>query len=153
LARTALLANRPTQARGAALRALTLGSARGDLRQVTDALHLLASSFSALHATEEATSILNVAANLIEQVPIDDLDAEQRATWLATQHVVFAELTTLLANVVGDDATRAWQAFEMSERGRAKSLRYAVSQTTDTRATSSSEPSTERYRELMRQIT
>jgi CHAT domain-containing protein/tetratricopeptide (TPR) repeat protein len=152
LARSALLENRPAQARDFATRALTLGASRGDLRQITDALQWIARSYSAEHATERAASILNVAIALIEQVPIDDLDAEQRATWLATQHAVFAELTTLLANESANDEERAWLAFQVSERGRARSLRYAVSQATDIRATSNSEPASMRYRELMRRI-
>lgn len=153
LARAALLSDKPGNARTFAARALTLGAARGDLRQVTDALQLTARSFSAERNSAEAASILRVAADLIEQVPIDDLDAEQRATWLATQHVVFAELTTLLANEAGGDEARTWQAFAVSERGRARSLRYAVSQASDIRATSSSEPASTRYRDLMGRIT
>jgi CHAT domain-containing protein len=120
---------------------------------VADALQLTARSFNAERATDRAAAILNVAVDLIEQVPIDELDAEQRATWLATQHGVFAELTTVLANQAGADEARARQAFEVSERGRARSIRYAMSQATDTRTTSSSEPASARYRELMRRIT
>jgi len=153
LARSALRAQQPAQARKLAERVLALGASRGDLRQVTNALQLIALSYSAERQTERAASILRVATDLIEQVPIDELDAEQRATWLATQHSVFEELTTLLAREAGNDEARAWQAFEVSERGRARSLRYAMSQATDIRATSSSEPASVRYRELMGQIT
>jgi CHAT domain-containing protein/tetratricopeptide (TPR) repeat protein len=153
LARAALLQGHPLPARGFAARAMTLGAARGDLRQVTDALQLTARTFSAEKDTTRAASILRVAADLIEQVPIDDLDAEQRATWLATQHAVFAELTTLVASEAGTAESGAWQAFEVSERGRARSIRYAVSQASDQRSMSSSEPASERYRELMRRIT
>ncbi len=153
LARSALLEHHPAQARGFAMRALALGASRGDLRQVAGALQWLAESYSAEQAPERAASILNVATALIEQVPIDDLDVEQRATWLATQHAVFAELTTLLANEVGNDEERAWSAFQVSERGRARSLRYALSQAVDTRSTTSSEPESVRYRELMHGIT
>jgi len=152
LARASLLANEPVRARDFAARALTLGASRGDVRQVADALQLTARSFKAEQAIERAAATLNVAVDLIEQVPIDELDAEQRATWLATQHGVFAELTTVLANQAGADEARAWQAFEVSERGRARSLRYAMSQATDTRATSSSEPGSARYRELMHRV-
>ena len=152
LARAALQEKRPVAARNYAAHALVLGGARADLGQVVDSLQLMAGSFSAEHANEAAISILQVAANIVEQVPIDDLDAEQRATWLATQHAVFADLTTLFANNAGNDTARAWDAFAVSERGRARSLRYAVSQATDNRATSSSEPASVRYRELMSQI-
>jgi CHAT domain-containing protein/tetratricopeptide (TPR) repeat protein len=152
LARAALLDNRLSDARTYAARALVLGGARAALGQVVESLQLIARSYSAQQATEPAVDILQVAANIIEQVPIDDLDAEQRATWLATQHAVFSELTTLFAARAGNDEARSWEAFEVSERGRARSLRYALSQATDTRATSSSEPASARYRELMRHI-
>jgi CHAT domain-containing protein/tetratricopeptide (TPR) repeat protein len=152
LARAALLENHPAKARDFATHALRLGATRGDLRQVTDALQWMARSFSAEQSPDQAASILNVAMALIEQVPIDDLDAEQRATWLATQHAVFAELTTLLASQSRNDEDRAWLAFQVSERGRARSLRYAMSQATDTRATTQSEPASVRYRELLRRI-
>jgi CHAT domain-containing protein len=153
LARASLMANQPARARELAAQALTLGASRGDVRQVADALQLTARSFTAQHATDRAAAILNVAVDLIEQVPIDELDAEQRATWLATQHGVFAELTTVLANEAGTDEARARRAFEISERGRARSLRYALSQATDTRATSSTEPDSNGYRDLMHRIT
>lgn len=152
LARASLLANQPSAARDHARQALALGGARADLGQVVDSLQLMARSYTQENATDQALSLLRVAANLIEQVPIDDLDAEQRATWLATQHTVFAELTTLHAAHVDDDQARAWEAFQVSERGRARSLRYALSQAIDTRAISSAEPASVRYRELMRGI-
>ena len=152
LARAALLDKRLPDARAYAARTLILGGSRAALGQVVESLQLIARSFSAQQATDTAVAILQVAANIIEQVPIDDLDAEQRATWLATQHAVFAELTTLFASRAGDDEARAWEAFEVSERGRARSLRYALSQATDTRAISSSEPASARYRELMQGI-
>ena len=68
---------------------------------------------------------MQTAVSLIETVPTDELDGEKRATYLATQHSVFAELTDLYAS---DDETTAL-AFVTSERGRARSLRYAASQT------------------------
>jgi CHAT domain-containing protein len=152
LARSALLEKRQAAARDYASRALVLGSARADLGQVVDSLQLLARSVGTGGENDAAVSILRSAVGLIEQVPIDDLDTEQRATWLATQHAVFTELTTLLATGAGNDDARAWEAFQMSERGRARSLRYAVNQTTDTRVTRSSEPASERYHELMRRL-
>ncbi|MEP7245045.1 MAG: CHAT domain-containing protein [Gammaproteobacteria bacterium] len=152
LARSALLENQPAIARRYAARALALGSARADLGQVVEALQLMARSYSAQKSDAPAVSILRIAADLIEQVPIDDLDAEQRATWLATQHAVFAELTTLFAARAGEDESRAWEALQVSERGRARSLRYATNQATDTRATSAGEASSARYHDLMRRI-
>ncbi len=152
LARAALLDNRPAEARALAARALKLGGSRADLGQVVESLQWMARGFRAEQANESAVTVLRTAAALMEQVPIDELDAEQRATWLATQHDVFAELTTLYATDVRNDEARAWEAFAISERGHARSFRYALSQATDTRATSSSELASERYRELLRKL-
>ncbi len=84
LARAALLEKQPAVARGYASRSLALGSSRGDVAQVVDALQMLARSFSDTPEGDQAVSILRTAASLVDQVPIDDLDAEKRATWLAT---------------------------------------------------------------------
>ena len=84
--------------------------------------------------------------------PDDDLDPEKRSTWLATQHAVFAELTTLFATGAQQDESRSWLAFDASERGRARSLRYALNLASDERRVESGEPSSERYRELMQRI-
>ncbi len=153
LARAALLEQQPAIARGYASRSLVLGSARADVSQVVDSLQLMARSFSGTPQSEQAISILLTAAGLVDQVPIDDLDAEKRATWLATQHAVFAELTTLFATSANADEARLWQAFDASERGRARSLRYAVNQATGIRPKDNpGEPSSARYRELMQRI-
>ncbi len=157
LARAALLENQPAVARGYANRSLVLGSARADVSQIVEALQLLARSFSGTPEADQAISILRTAANLIDQVPIDDLDAEKRATWLATQHAVFAELTTVFAtqpSSSGPEAdqsseARLWDAFDASERGRARSLRYAVNLASDARQNvqdeQPNEPSSARY--------
>jgi CHAT domain-containing protein len=172
LARAALVENQPAVARGYANRSLVLGSARADIGQVVEALQLMARSFSGAPEAEQAISILRTAASLIDQVPIDDLDAEKRATWMATQHAVFAELTTVFATLADreensqpssapessqQDDARAWEAFEASERGRARSLRYAVNLASDDRAKyiqqdQPDEPSSARYQELMQRI-
>ena len=132
LARAALLAREPGAALGYATRALHLGSARADVAQVADALQVLACGLRQAGALRPALQTLRTAANLIERVPIDELDAEMRATYLATQHRVFEELTDLLAAdaMTGGHAAGAdnWTAFAASERGRARALQYAVSQ-------------------------
>ena len=151
----ALLAKKPVAARNyarasAGTRSVPRRSAAGAWTRCSS-WH--AASVPSAH-TERAASILRGAASLIEQVPIDELDAEQRATWLATQHArVRRAHDAVRERSGGNDEPRAWQAFEVSERGRARSLRYAMSQATDTRAMSSSEPASARYRELMRRIT
>ena len=152
LARAALLAGESEKVRQYARRSLALGSARADVSQVVESLELMARSFGDDSGNDTAIGILRTAAGLIEQVPIDDLDAEQRATWLATQHTVFAELTARFAARAGNDEARAWTAFNISERGRARSIRYALNQATDVRSTSSTEPSSVRYQQLMRHI-
>ena len=135
LARAALLAGQPAEARRNSTRALLLGSARADVGQVIGALQVLALGLEEAGDRTDAIEILRTAANLIEQVPLDDLDAETRATFLATQHGVFEELTDAMvadATTAGDDAqSRVWAAFAVSERGRARSLQYAISQARD----------------------
>jgi CHAT domain-containing protein len=128
LAEAALLEARPAQARAYAHRSLLLGSTRADIGQIVDSLQLLAQTFNGSAESDQALGIVHTAAALVEQVPIDGLDAEKRATWLASQHAVFAEMTRLFATDAAGDESRVWQAFEASERGRARSLRYAMNQ-------------------------
>jgi CHAT domain-containing protein len=128
LAQAALLEGKVVQAREYAHRSLLLGTTRADIGQIIDSLQLLAQTFKGSAETDQALEILRTAAALVEQVPIDGLDAEKRATWLASQHAVFAEMTRLFATDAAGDETRAWLAFEASERGRARSLRYAMNQ-------------------------
>src|SRR5262249_22597244 len=87
-----------------------------------------AAGFRQLNQQDRAARTLETAVNLIEAVPIDELDGEKRATFLATQYAVFAELTELYATASETDPSRATMAFANSERGRARSLRYAVTQ-------------------------
>jgi CHAT domain-containing protein/tetratricopeptide (TPR) repeat protein len=137
LARASLLAGRPDEARRYSMHALMLGSARADIGQVIGALQVLAMSLREAGDRTGAIQTLRTAVNLIEQVPIDDLDPETRATYLATQHGVFEELTDALvadaqARAAGDVLqSSVWTAFAVSERGRARSLQYAISQATN----------------------
>jgi CHAT domain-containing protein len=158
LARAALLDKQPDAARSEASRALVMSSARADVGQIVDSLQVMARSQEARAGTPSAESILSTAAHLIEQVPIHDLDAEKRATWLATQHAVFADLTNLFAESRGaepeasPDETRLWKAFEISERGRSRSLRYAANFAGDGAAAADSNASSDRYHALMTQL-
>ncbi len=152
LAEAALLEDRPVQARAYAHRSLLLGSTRADIGQIVDSLQLLAQTFNGSAESDQALEILHTAAALVEQVPIDGLDAEKRATWLASQHAVFAEMTRLFAMGAAGDETRAWQAFEASERGRARSLRYAMNQMPGSSDSGADEPDTERFQQLMQRI-
>jgi CHAT domain-containing protein/tetratricopeptide (TPR) repeat protein len=150
LVKSELLAGHSVDALRHADLALESSIARGDIDQTVASLRLIAAALRASAEPNQAREILGVAADLIEAVPIDELDGEQRATYLATQHAVFAELTDLIASECGNDRKLAWEAFASSERGRARSLRLATSQTTH----DSSQPSlsTTRYRELLHEV-
>jgi CHAT domain-containing protein len=133
LARAALLTRRTDAARRYGTRALGLGIARGDIGDVVDALRALALSLEQSDRRADAIEILRTAALLIEQVPIDDLDAEKRATFLATQHEVFEDLTDVLiaaAQTKGAQAPQVdlWQTFATAELGRARGLQYTLSE-------------------------
>ena len=135
-----------------AFRSLQSSMARGNIDQTVMSLRLVATAYRKSGSNGEAAHTLQAAAELIEAVPIDELDGERRATYLATQHTVFAELTDLFASQARTDESLAWQAFAASERGRARSLRYAVSQTTQGDAAALKGPATDRYRQLLRQV-
>jgi CHAT domain-containing protein len=159
LARAAVLAHQNDEALRDSAQALLLGSARADVAQVVDALRILAMSLRAAGDRQRAQQSLDTAVNLIEQVPIDDLDADARATFLATQHGVFEELTDLLVEgaLVGDksDAAageRTWAAFTAAERGRVRSLQYATSQATANDPSHAGAHSAAQYQELVSHI-
>jgi CHAT domain-containing protein len=124
IAKSALLTGDFDQAIRDGRDAAQAGVKRGDIDQTVTALKVLAAGFRGLKQPAQAARTLQIAADLIETVPIDELDGEKRATYLATQHSVFSELTDLYAS--DDNATAL--AFVTSERGRARSLRYAASQ-------------------------
>ena len=132
--------------------ALQSSMARGDIDQTVVSLRLVAAAYRKQDRNADAAHTLQVAIDLIEAVPIDQLDGERRATYLATQHAVFTELTDLFASQAATDEPSAWQAFSVSERGRARSLRYAVSQATQGAADALTAPPASRYRELLRQV-
>jgi CHAT domain-containing protein len=134
-----------------ARRALETSAARGEVGQMVAALQMLASAQRNSNQRDAAVRTLEVAVSLIEQVPIDELDGERRATYLATQHAVFVELTELLiADAQGESSTRA--AFLASERGRARSLRFATSQAEDARLDRTSMQTSVRFEELVRKL-
>jgi len=158
LANAAVLAHHNDEALRDSAHALLLGSARADVGQVVDALRVLAMSLRAAGDRRRAQQSLDSAVNLIEQVPIDDLDADARATYLATQHGVFEELTDLLVENAlassGSDAAgeRTWVAFTAAERGRVRSLQYAISQATANDPAHPHARSDAQYQDLVSQI-
>ncbi|HTV51544.1 MAG TPA: hypothetical protein VME21_10160, partial [Steroidobacteraceae bacterium] len=131
LARAALMLKDAGEARLHAYRALELGCRRADVSEIASALQALAAveSLSADHAG--ATQTLRMALGLIEQVPLEGLDAERRALYLSTQHELFADLTDqLAAEALGSQASSEalWRAFGSAEEGHARSLRFALRQ-------------------------
>jgi CHAT domain-containing protein/tetratricopeptide (TPR) repeat protein len=136
-----------------AFRALRSSMALGNIDQTVMSLRLIASAYRRTNRNADAAHTLQVAVDLIEAVPIDELDGERRATYLATQHTVFAELTDLFASQASSQEALGWQAFSVSESGRARSLRYAVSQTTQGAAESlEGAPPADRYQQLLRKV-
>jgi len=134
LARAALLAGRADEARRLGTRALAFGAARADIDQVVGALRVLAMSLRAGGDRAAAITTLRTAVMLILQVPIDDLDNEMRATYVATQHAVFEDLIDALIADVPERAGAAalqsqlWDAFAFGELGRARSLQYSLAE-------------------------
>jgi CHAT domain-containing protein/tetratricopeptide (TPR) repeat protein len=128
IAKSALLAGDAAGTVRDGLEALQASVSRGDVDQTVASLRLLAAGYRGLNLPEQAARTLQTAVDLIEAVPIDGLDGEKRATYLATQYVVFAELTDLFASGVDTNSAMVSTAFATSERGRARSLRYAATQ-------------------------
>jgi CHAT domain-containing protein len=158
LAEASLLAHQPGEALRYSAHTLMLASTRADVGQVVDALQVLAMSLREAGERQRALQTLRAAVNLIEQVPIDDLDAETRATYLATQHRVFEELTDILVeNALANTSDNAaggqtWAAFAAAERGRARSLQYAISQATNNDPLNVHAHSAAQYQELVSHI-
>jgi CHAT domain-containing protein/tetratricopeptide (TPR) repeat protein len=152
ITRAELLAGSSSDAIESGLQTLRASVGRGDIDQTVTSLRLIAAGYRAAQHPEEAAHTLQAAANLVEGVPIDELDGEKRATYLATQHTVFAELTDLYASQVADNADRAWLAFATSERGRARSLRFAVTQATRDASSPIEAPPAARYQQLLHDV-
>jgi CHAT domain-containing protein len=106
-------------------------SERGDARQLIQALRVYADAERDLQHDGAAAAALRGAAAFVEAVPISALDGDKRAAFVATQHEVYSEWTDLLASAALKDPTQTWAAFEVSERGRARSLRLALAQSPD----------------------
>jgi CHAT domain-containing protein len=152
LVESMLLAGRSADSVSSAFAALTASTARGDIESTITSLRLIAAGYRGSGHAPEAVRVLQVAADLIEAVPIDELNGEQRATFLASQHTVFAELTDIFASQAGADDSSAWLAFEASERGRARSLRYALNQETRDASSPVDAPPTAKYQRLLGEV-
>jgi CHAT domain-containing protein/tetratricopeptide (TPR) repeat protein len=152
LVKSALLAGNTAEGLAEAYAALPSTVARGDIGQTITSLRLIAAGQRASGNADDAVRTLQTAADLIEAVPIDELDGEQRATFLATQHTAFAELMDVFASESHDNPRAAWSAFEASERGRARSLRYALNQSTRDASSFTAVPPTARYQRLLREV-
>jgi CHAT domain-containing protein/tetratricopeptide (TPR) repeat protein len=144
LAQASLAGGEVRGAESLVLEALAASSARADIVHVITSLRALAQAMRASGRQSLAAQTLLVAMELTEQVPVDALDADVRASYLATQHAVFAELTDFLAVDARDEAS-VWRAFTIAERGRARGLRHALDQ--DGKPTDA-----DGHRDLMRRI-
>jgi CHAT domain-containing protein/tetratricopeptide (TPR) repeat protein len=149
LVKSMLLAGDAAGSLEGSFQALALSTARGDVENTITSLRLIAASYRGSGQAAKAVHVLQVAADLIEAVPIDELDGEQRATFLASQHTVFSELTDLFASQSRSDDPTAWLAFEASERGRARSLRYALNQETRDASSPTAAPPVAKYQRLL----
>ncbi|HET9389414.1 MAG TPA: CHAT domain-containing protein [Steroidobacteraceae bacterium] len=149
--KAALLSGETTETLQQSYAALRSSVVLGDIDQTITSLRLIAAGYRDTHQGEAVRTLLT-AADLIEAVPIDQLDGEKRATYLATQYDVFADLADLLASQAETNQEQAWLAFATSERGRARSLRYAVTQAARSAADSLDAPPTTRYREMLREV-
>jgi CHAT domain-containing protein/tetratricopeptide (TPR) repeat protein len=145
------LAGQGRESLDSANQALAVSTASGDIESTITSLRLVATAYRSSGQASAAIRVLQVASDLIEAVPIDELDGEQRATFLASQHTVFAELTDIFASE-GTDDSRMWLAFEASERGRARSLRYALNQQTRDAASPLGAPPSAKYRQLLDEV-
>jgi len=149
LVKSSLLAGRSADSLEGAYQVLESSAARGDVESTVTSLRLIAAAHRGMGQTDRAIRVLQVAADLIEAVPIDELNGEQRATFLASQHTVFAELANIFASRKESDDATAWQAFEASERGRARSLRYALNQQTRDASSPLDAPPAAKYQHLL----
>ncbi|MGH8219384.1 MAG: CHAT domain-containing protein [Steroidobacteraceae bacterium] len=155
LAEAAMDSGRPEQAWIRVSSALRLGTARGDVEQMVSSLRIVAELKQKAGYAADAIRVLQCAIRLIEQVPVGELDPETRAIYMATQHAVFAQLTWLLAERSMSNATNAqaaWDAFAVSDEGHARSLRYALDQTTNERSSERTSSDIGSYRALLRRL-
>jgi CHAT domain-containing protein/tetratricopeptide (TPR) repeat protein len=150
MVKAALLAGDAQAAVRDGLPALEASIGRADIDHTVASLRLLAGGYRGLNQRAQAVRTLQTAADLIEAVPINELDGEKRATYLATQYAVFAELTDLYASDAATNPSMASLAFMTSERGRARSLRYAVTQAE--RDVASEAPPAARYQQLLQDV-
>ena len=152
LVKSMLIAGQAANSLQSAEQALAVSTASGDIESTITSLRLIAAGYRGSGHAAEAVRVLQVAADLIEAVPIDELDGEQRATFLASQHTVYAELTDIFASRSGAETSTAWPAFEASERGRARSLRYALNQETRDASSPVDAPPVAKYQRLLGEV-
>jgi CHAT domain-containing protein len=152
LVKALLLSGKATESLPQAYRVLEASTRRGDVESTITSLRLIAAGYRGSGHAAQAIHVLQVAADLIEAVPINELDGEQQATFLASQHTVFAELTDLYASQDDGEDLAAWLGFGASERGRARSLRYALNQETRNAASPVQAPPVAKYQQLLSEV-
>jgi CHAT domain-containing protein len=149
IVKATLQSGRPAEAVSSGFEALNSSVGRGDIVQTVASLRLLSAGLRQSGQTTEAARTLRAAADLTEAVPIDELDGEKRAIYLATQYNVFKDLTDIYASQPDPEGARL--AFGTSEEGRARSLRYAINQATRD-ASQMEAPPAARYQQLLREV-
>lgn len=152
LIKALLLSGKFAESLPQAYRVLEASTQRGDVESTITSLRLIAAGYRGSGQPARATHVLQVAADLIEAVPINQLDGEQQATFLASQHTVFAELTDLYVSQDDGNGSAAWLGFGASERGRARGLRYALNQETRNAASPVEAPLVAKYQELLSEV-
>lgn len=152
IVKSALLAGNADAAVHDGLAALQASVSRADIDQTVVSLRLLAAGYREMNETVQAAHTLRTAVDLIEAVPIDELDGEKRATYLATQYAVFAELTDLYASNASRNPAMVSLAFAISELGRARSLRYAVTQAERDASSAPEHLPVARYQQLLHDV-
>jgi len=147
-----LLSGKVAESLPRAYKVLEASTKRGDVESTITSLRLIAACYRGSGQAERAIHVLHVAADLIEAVPIDQLNGEQQATFLASQHTVFAELTDLYASQDDGNDSAGWLGFGASERGRARGLRYALNQETRNAASPVEAPPAAKYQQLLSEV-
>jgi len=123
-ARALLELKRPQQAWARATRVLRDGAARSSPGELLESLRLAAQSLRQAGYPELATGLLESGTQIATRIPVTALDPAAAASFVATQHALFSDLTDLLARA-GLDAP----ALAAAESGRARAARAALART------------------------
>jgi CHAT domain-containing protein/tetratricopeptide (TPR) repeat protein len=131
-----LAAHQPRAAWIRASEALRTGASRSDPGQLLEAVRVAAQSLAQGGLESQAIALLRVGTEFAARIPVTALGPEAGATFVASQHAVFADATELLAREAlrahvepSRREAAAWAALAMSEAGRARTARGALART------------------------